>query len=318
MITLEEIENVRQELPAAIVRTPVVRAATLSEETGGTVLLKMENLQVTGSYKSRAAFTILNRLSDEQKKCGAAISSSGNFAAAFAYMGALLGIPATVVMMKKTSPYKAERVRNCGAQVVLCDNNNQARWDTLDQLERERGLTVINTWEDANVLRGHGSIGLEIVEQVPDIDVVLVPVSSGGLIGGLATAVKALRPSAKVIGIQPEGSQAAYRSFHQDTLCEVEEPVTICDSLIAARPGALPFAHIRQYVDDMVLVSDDQVRYAVRTLASAVKLVVEPGGAVGVAAMQSGVVDVRNKTVVALLSGGNIAPAHLGTILQEA
>lgn len=317
MVTLEEIEAARQALPPVIVRTPVVRADALSEALGATVWLKAENLQVTGSYKARAAYIILNRLPEDRKRRGAAISSSGNFAAAFAYMGGLLGIPTVVVMMEKTSPYKVERTRRFGAEVVFCENRTQARFEMLDRLEQERGVTAIKTWDDANVIRGHGTIGLEIIEQVPDADMVLVPVSSGGLIAGVATAAKTMRPSVNVVGVQPEGSQAMYRSFHAGALCEVAEPSTICDALVAARPGALPFAHVQKYVDGMVLVTDDQVKQAVRVLADAVKLVVEPGGAVGVAAMQTGAVDVRGKTVVALISGGNIALPQLGAILAE-
>ncbi|MBI4551781.1 MAG: threonine/serine dehydratase [Candidatus Latescibacteria bacterium] len=318
MITLKEIDLAWQELPPDVVRTPVLRADALSEETSGTVLLKAENLQVTGSYKARASFTILNRLSDDEKRRGAAISSSGNFAAAFAHMGTRLGIPTTVVMMQKTSPYKVERTRRFGAEVVLCENRHESRWETLDRLKAERGITVINTFEEPNVMRGHGTIGLEIMEHVPDVDVVLVPISSGGLIAGVATAVKEIRPSARVIGVQPEGSQAMYRSFRQGQVCGIDEARTICDALIAGRPGVLPFEHVQRYVDDVVLVSDEQVKHAVRTLAGTTKLVVEPSGAVGIAAMQAGLVDVHGQTVVALVSGGNIALAQLAGILGEA
>jgi threonine dehydratase len=317
MITREEIEHARAELPSEVVNTPVLHADAISKKIGATLLLKTENLQVTGSYKSRAAFTILNRLSDEQKQRGAAISSSGNFAAAFAYMGSLLDIPTVVVMMQKTSPFKVERTRGFGAEVVLCENNNQARWDTLDRLERESGLAAINTWENADVVRGHGTIGLEILEQAPDVDVVIVPVSSCGLIAGIATAVKSTRPAAKVVGVQPEGSQAGYRSFHEGAICEVAEPETICDALIAAHPGALPFEHVQQHVDDVVLVSDEQAKGAIRALASTTKLVAEPGGAVSVAAAMAGVIDVRGKTAVSLISGGNISMSLLGEFLSS-
>lgn len=317
MITLEDIEKARRALPPEIVYTPIVRAEAVSEQVGGDVRLKAENLQVTGSYKFRAAFTMLDRLTPDQKKRGAAISSSGNFAAAFAYMGRLLDVPTTIVMMEKTSPYKVERTRKFGARVVLCENRNQARWDTLKKLDAEEGITVINTWEDPDVVIGHGSIGVEIMEQVPDAEVVLVPVSSSGLIAGIATAVKTMKPDAQVIGIQPEGSQAVYRSFHQNTICEVPEPDTICDALVAPRPGGLPFKHVQKYVDDMVLVSDEQAIEAIRLLISTTKLVAEPGGAVAVAALLNGKVDVARKSVVALLSGGNIRPAQLGSYLQH-
>ena len=315
MVTLEEIEQARRELPPEIVYTPLLRSPSVSDQSGADVWFKAENLQVTGSYKTRAAFTILNRLTDVQKVKGAAISSSGNFATAFAFMGTLLGIPTAIVMMEKTSPYKIRRTMDYGGEAVLCENHNQARWDTLDRLGRERGITAINTWEDENVVRGHGSIGAEIMAQAQDLDAVIVPVSSGGLIGGVATAVKTLNPAVKVIGVQPEGSQAVYQSFLKKEICEMPEPNTVCDSLVAPRPGNLTFEHVMAYVDEMVLVSDAQAIDAVKYLIGATKLVVEPGAAVGVAALLNGIVSLEGKKVVVLLSGGNIMPAQLAGYL---
>ncbi len=315
LVTLEEIEQARKLFPPEIVYTPVLRSGAISDQTGADIWLKTENLQVTGSYKTRAAYTILNGLSDDQKKRGAAISSSGNFATAFAFMGTLLKIPTAIVMMEKTSPYKIRRTRAYGAEAVLCENRNRARWDTLDRLGRERGITVIDTWEDEHVIRGHGSIGAEIMEQASDLDAVIVPVSSGGLIGGVAAAVKALNPAVRVIGVQPEGSQAVYQSFLKKEICEVPEPDTVCDSLVAPRPGVLTFEHVARYVDEMVLVSDEQAIDAVKYLIGTAKLVVEPGGAVGVAALLNGIVSLEGKKVVALLSGGNIMPTQLAGYL---
>jgi len=318
MVTLEEIEQARRELPPEIVYTPLLRSPSVSDQSGADVWFKAENLQLTGSYKTRAAFTILNRLSDVQKERGAAISSSGNFATAFACMGTLLGIPTAIVMMEKTSPYKIRRTRDYGGEAVLCENHNQARWDTLDRLGRERGITAINTWEDENVVRGHGSIGAEIMAQAQDLDAFIVPVSSGGLIGGVATAVKTLNPAVKVIGVQPEGSQAVYQSFLKKEICEMPEPNTVCDSLVAPRPGNLTFEHVMAYVDEMVLVTDAQAIDAVKYLIGATKLVVEPGGAVGVAALLNGIVSLEGKKVVVLLSGGNIMPEQLAGYLGAA
>ncbi len=315
MVSLKEIEQAREQFPSEIIYTPLMKSSAISDQVGGQVSLKAENLQVTGSYKTRAAFTILSRLSKEQKRYGAAISSSGNFATAFAFMGSVLKIPTAVVMMEKTSPYKVSRTKNYGGEVVLCQNHNQARWDTLRKLSYDKGLTAINTWEDENVIRGHGSIGSEIIEQMASVDVVIVPVSSGGLIGGIATAVKSLNPSVKIIGVQPEGSQAVYQSFLKKEICELPEPNTVCDSLVAPRPGKIPFDHLIQYVDDMVLVSDKQAIGAVKYLISKAKLVVEPGGAVGVAAALNGVVSLKDKKVVILLSGGNIEPQQLAGYL---
>jgi len=316
MITLNEIRQARAEFPTLIRRTPLLKSESLSEQLGATVWLKCENLQVTGSYKARAAFTLLNRLSADQKKRGAALTSSGNFAVAFAYMGRLLGVPTAIVMMKKTSPLKVETTRRYGGEVVLCENRFEARFETLRQLEAERGIVAINHLEDPTVAIGHGTVALEILEQLPEADTVLVPISTGGLLAGVAAAVKETKPSAQVIGVQPEGSDATYRSFRAGKVVTIAEVNTICDALTATHPGELMFSFIRRYVDDVVLVSDEEVRAAVAFLVRHDKLVVEPSGAVGVAALRAGKVKAKGNAV-ALLTGGNVAPSLLAEILRR-
>ena len=316
LVTLAEIRQAGAQLPPQILRTPVLASEDLGERCGAPVWFKPENLQVTGSYKARAAFTMLNNLPVEQRRNGAAISSSGNFASAWAYMGRLLGIPTAVVMQEKTSPLKVEKTRRYGAEVILCPNDFDARWRTLFALEEERGIRPINTFEYRDVIRGHGTIGVEIAEDLPDVDIVLIPVSSGGLIAGAAAAIKEMRPSARVIGVQPAGSSAVHTSLQRGEVTRIEKVNTICDALIAAVPGALPFAHIRRYVDEMVLVTDDEVKSAIRWLVERAKLVVEAGGAVCAAALLTGKVKPSGKTVV-LLSGGNIMPETLAQYLLE-
>ncbi|MBM3459778.1 MAG: pyridoxal-phosphate dependent enzyme, partial [Armatimonadetes bacterium] len=185
LVPLAAIEAARANLPPQIVHTPLLVSEDLQEITGVPVWLKPENLQVTGSYKARAAFTMLNNLPAEFRARGAAISSSGNFASAWAYMGRLLGIPTAVVMQEKTSPLKVEKTRRYGAEVILCPNDFDARWRTLFSLEPERGIRAINTFEYEDVVSGHGTIGLELADDLPDVDTVLIPVSSGGLIAGV-------------------------------------------------------------------------------------------------------------------------------------
>lgn len=316
LVTLDEMRAAAAKLPPQVVRTPLLVSEDLSEEAGAPVWLKPECLQITGSYKARAAFTMLNQLSPEQKRAGAAISSSGNFASAWSYMGRLLGIPTAVVMQEQTSPLKIAKARRYGAEVILCPNDFDARWRTLFALREERGIEPINTFEYADVVSGHGTIGLELAADLPDVETVLIPVSSGGLIAGVATAVKELCPRARVIGVQPEGSHAVYTSLRTGELTRIEKVDTICDALIAAVPGGLPFAHIRKYVDDMVLVSDDEVKAAIRWLVEKSKLVVEAGGAVCAAALLTRKVRPAGKTI-ALLSGGNILPATLAQYLLE-
>jgi threonine dehydratase len=317
MVTLKDIHTAQSELPSVIRRTPLLPSEELSEATGSRVFLKCENLQVTGSYKARAAFTILNRLSAEQKQRGAALSSSGNFASAFAYMGRWLGVPTAIVMMQKTAPFKVEKTRRYGGEIVFCENRYEARFEALERLQRERGIAAINHLEDANVIIGHGTIGAEIMEQLPDADAMLVPISTGGLIAGVATAVKGIKPTAKVIGVQPEGANATYLSFQRGEVVKIPEVNTICDALTATYPGALPWEHIQRYVDDVVTVSDEDVKDAVVFLAEHAKCVVEAGGAVAVAALRTGKVSLPGKHIVALLSGGNIALKTLAVWMTE-
>lgn len=313
MVVTAEIEAARQQLPPAVVRTPLLPCPALLE--GTPAFLKAENLQVTGSYKARAAYTVLASLGREARRRGAALASSGNFAAAFAFMGRLLGIPTAVVMMRKTAAYKVERARGLGAEVVFCADRWEAREELLARLEADRGLTVIHHYEDPRVIAGHGTIGLEIVDDCPDVALVLVPVSSGGLLAGVAAAVKGRRPGARVVGVQPKGADAMARSLEAGRVVSIPEARTMCDALIATSPGELPFRHAQRDVEAVVRVSEAEIAAAVRFLATEAKLVVEPGGAVATAALLSGRVRPGPNPTVALVSGGNIAPERLAALL---
>lgn len=316
MVTVAEIEQARAELPPEIVRTPVVHQDELSRICRSPVRFKLENLQVTGSYKSRAAFTLLNRLPHDRRLRGAALSSSGNFASAFAYMGRLLDIPTAVVMLDRTSPLKVAKSRRYGAEIVFCGERFEDRWAVLESLEKERGITSLNTFESKDVVAGHGTIGLEMLEQMPEVDTVLVPVSSGGLIAGIATVIKERSPGTRVVGVQPAGSYAVTESMRVGEPVRIPEVRTICDALIAQKPGNLPFEHIQKYVDEMVLVSDDDAIHAVRWLAEEGKIVAEAGGAVCVAALLREKVKNPGRVLV-LVSGGNIAPDTLAEYLTR-
>jgi threonine dehydratase len=316
LVSIADVYAARVRLPAEIVRTPLIPCDALSRQVGAEVWLKAENLQVTGSYKARAAFTLLDRLPPEQRARGAALTSSGNFAQAMAYMGRLLSVPTSLVMAEGTSPLKVERTQAFGGEVVFCGSDFEDRWRTLARLEEERGIRAINHFEDPDVVAGHGTLGWEILEQSPTPDTVLVPVSSGGLIAGIAVTIKALHPSTHVIGIQPEGSNAMHASRAAGHVVAIPEVRTLCDALTAGRPGELTFAHVQACVDDIVLVSDAQVVEAVAFLAEQTRLVVEPGGAVGVAALLSGRVRPTG-TTIALLSGGNVDRERLARYLGE-
>ena len=315
LITLKEIEEARAGLPPDIRWTPLVPFSRNSAEVGNERLhLKLENLQVTGAYKPRAAFHILGSLTPEERARGVVMSSSGNFAQAFAYAGKRLGIPVVVVMMENMSPYKIEAIRGYGTEIVFCENRYSARKPMMEKIARERGMHVINTAEDRRVAIGHAGIGLEILDDMPDVETVIVPCSSGGLIAGVASAIKLRSPGVRIVGVNPEGGAAIHRSL------EAGEPVTLdrwesmADGLSATRPGDFPFAHIRERVDEVVLVSEEEIAEAFRLLFSRGKILAEPSGAVSVAAWMTDRAGEGAKTI-AVISGGNVAAEAVSTLL---
>jgi threonine dehydratase len=304
-VTLNQIRAAAAAVKPFIYETPLLPAPELSNICGNHAFLKTENLQVTGSFKIRAAMNSVLNLPSKQIS-GVVASSSGNFAQAVAWAGSQLNIPVTIVMEQRSSPLKVARTRQYGAEVVFCENNFLSRDRTVERLKNERGLVMLHPYNLPEVVAGNGSIGLEIMAQWPDVDLVLVPVSGGGLISGIATALKELRPSVQIVGVQAETSNAAYLSFQRGEIVTLEAPVTIADGLRAS-PKEITFAHIQKYVDDFVLVSDEAIRRAVVFLLENNKLLVEPSGAVGVAALLTGKLSVMGKNVVAILSGGNIS-----------
>jgi threonine dehydratase len=306
LTTLDDIKTARAALPAAIRRTPILPLARNSAEVGKeNLFLKCENLQVTGAYKVRAAFTVLRSLSDAQRKRGLVVTSSGNFAQAYAYAGAQMGVPIVVVMLDSTSAYKVENTKGYGAEVVFCGTDALARQPIVESLAKERGMTAIDNWEYPPIVAGHASIGMEIVEDCPDVETVLAPVSSGGMAAGIATAVKLSNPKVRVVGVQPEKANAAYVSMQQGEATAIDYWDSMADGLSARRPGEYPFRHLQEYMDEIVLISERDIADAFRTILYRGKLLGEPAGVVAAAAFLSGKVDTGRKTV-AMLSGGNV------------
>ncbi len=316
LTTMADIERARQALPDGIRRTPVMPVAPDSGWVGRERLfVKCENLQVTGSYKPRAAFTVLASLTDAQRSRGVVMSSSGNFAQGFAWAGREAGVPITVVMMDQSSPFKVAATRGYGAEVVFCGTSAANRMPTVERLARERGLTPIDVFEHPPIPAGHASIGLEILEDHPDVERILVPVSSGGLAGGIATAVKLTRPQVEVIGVQPDGANATYLSLREGAPVTIDHWQSMADGLAALRPGDWPFRHLQAYLDDIVQVSEQDIADAFRALLFRAKILVEPAGAVAPAAFLGGAVP-RDKNTVAVISGGNVAEPVVRTMLE--
>ena len=316
LTTLDDIKGARNALPSVVRRTPILPLAPESCDIGHEKLfLKAECLQVTGAYKVRAAFNVIRCLSEVERKRGIVLASSGNFAQAFAFAGAQLGVSVVVVMLDQTSSNKVLATQELGAEVVFCGRDALNRQPTVEVIAGDRGITSIDTWEYPPVIAGHGSIGLEIIEDAPEVEQILVPVSSGGVAAGIATAVKLSSPHIRIIGVQPEGANAYFLSRKAGKPVTLNHWDTIADGLSARFPGAYPFHHLQEYLDDVVLVSEKDIAASFRSLLYRGKLLVEPAGAVAAAAFFSGKVD-QDRTTVAAVTGGNVTAETVQTLLS--
>lgn len=315
LITLDEIRATRASMPPIIRRTPILPFAAAPAEIGAERLfLKLETHQVTCAYKPRAAFSVMNALSPEARAKGVVMTSSGNFAQGFALAGRIMKVPVVVVMLDKTSPYKVAATRAHGAEVYFSGTDAAQRQPTVERVARERGMTAIDTWEDRPVALGHAGIGLEIVEDMPDVEQVLVPVSSGGMAAGTATAIKLLRPDIKVIGVQPERANAYYVSRQKGEPTMIDHWDSMADGLSAVRPGEFPFRHLQKYMDDVVLIREQDIADAFRALLFGAKVMGEPAGVVAAAGYLSGKVN-RAKKTVAVVTGGNLTEEMVQKLL---
>ena len=285
------------------------------------LLIKAESLQPTGAFKLRGAYAAISALSREARGAGVVAHSSGNHAHAVAYAAALLGVPATVVVPANAPPIKVEAARSLGARIVFCEPGLAARTRTVDQLISEHGYAPIPPFDHRDVIAGQGTVGLEIAADCPDVDLVVCPVGGGGLISGVAAAVTATRPGALVVGVEPElaaDARDSLRAGHRVAWPAADTQRTIADALRADQVGELPMRHMLAQVHDIVTVSEDEIRAAMRLLATGARLVAEPGGAVAVAACLFRSDELpRARRRVAILSGGNVDPALLAEVLRS-
>ncbi len=317
-VSLDDIRAAAQRIAGAVLRTPCPPSAALAEATGCDVYCKLEYLQRTGSFKERGARNALLLLSEDQKRCGVIAASAGNHAAALSYHGKLLNVPVTVVMPLVAPFMKIQTCERMGARVLLHGSDiDEARQHAMQFVE-EQGLTYINGFDDPHIIAGQGTLGLEILEQVPDCDAIVVPIGGGGLIAGLALAVKTLRPAVKIIGVQSD------RTASYDAAMKAGKPVTIAmsptlaDGLAVPRVGNNAFAIARPRVDKTVIVSEPMIALAVLRLVELEKAVVEGAGATPLAALLGGQLpELRGKKVVLPLCGGNIDTNILGRIIER-
>ena len=292
-------------------------SGTLSRMTGNQIYLKPENLQVTGSFKLGGAINVIFNLTDEQKKKGVVTCSAGNWAQAVAYASRLFNIRAVIVMAENASQTKINATRGYGAEVVVYGRNSNDVVSKAMALSNSDGLTYLSPFEDDYLIAGHGTIGLEILKEKPDTEVVFCPIGGGALISGIALAIKAKNTKVKIIGVEPENANAMWLSLKQNSIMEKENVNTIADGLALKKPGIKPFNIVRKYVDEIVLVTEDEIKKALVFLLERAKLLVEPSGAVSVAAAISNQLNMKDKEVVAILSGGNIDLDKLNQILKE-
>ena len=315
LVTLAEIEDARQRLRGVAVQTPLDRSRALSDHVGGPVFIKCENLQRTGSFKIRGAYNRICRLSDSEKAAGVVAASAGNHAQGVALAASLTGTPATLFMPSAASLPKVEATRRYGADVVLTGKDFGAAFAAAEQRVQETGAVFVHPFDHPHVIAGQGTAGWEIAEQSPDVATVVVPIGGGGLMAGIAAALRELKPSVRLIGVQAAGAAAFPASLERGKPVPLESMSTIADGIAANRPGDLTLAHIAEQVDEVVTVTDEAIAEAVVFTAERMKLVLEPAGAAGVAAVLQNAAELRPPVTV-VLSGGNIDPLLLLNVIR--
>lgn len=318
MLSLADIQQARERIRGQVVLTPCTPAGGFGEEFGGEAWFKFENLQRTGSFKERGALNRLLLLAPEERSRGVITASAGNHAQGVAFHAGRLGIPATIVMPERTPLVKVSNTAGFGAQVVLHGGNyDEAMAEALRRRE-ENGLTLVHPFDDPAVIAGQGTIGLELLEQCPGLDTVVVPVGGGGLISGIATAIKSIRPEVRVVGVETAAIPAALRSREAGERVTMPAAETIAEGIAVRRIGQETFALIERYVDELVAVDEEAIASAVLLLLEREKTVVEAACAVTVAATLGGHLgDLAGRTVVMMLSGGNIDVNLLSRIIDR-
>lgn len=323
-VALEDIERARDLLDGVIVPTPLDHSRALGRITGSTVHLKCENLQRAGSFKVRGAYVRMARLSPEERARGVVAASAGNHAQGVALAAAKLGVKARIYMPLGVSLPKLQATRDHGAEVVLLGNNVDEALAAAQRYSEESGAVVIHPFDHEDIVAGQGTIGLEILEQDPEVDTIIMGIGGGGLLAGVAVAVKEMARRTgrqiRIIGVQAENAAAYPPSLAADAVVPLSNVSTIADGIAVGRPGQIPFQIIRELVDGVVTVSEDAIANALVFLLERSKMVVEPAGAVGVAALLEGKLEelgIESKRTVAVLSGGNIDPMLMLKVIQS-
>lgn len=318
MPTLDQIRSARERIRGHVHVTPTVTSSRLGERVGVTLFLKCENLQKTGSFKVRGALNKIAQLTTAERERGVITVSAGNHAQAVAWAARKEGISATVVMFAAASPAKVEASRGYGADVVLYGESGIQSFEKARELEKQRGYTFVHPFDDELVAAGAGTVGLELLEQVPDLDVVVVPIGGGGLIAGMLPAIKELNPHVRVYGVEPRGASSMRQSLDTGQPVHLQSINTIADGLAAPYAGDIPFQMVQRYAEDVVVIDDDAIARAVPELLLNTKLLAETAGAAATAAVLTRAIPLRDgERVAALVSGGNIDLGKLTMVLSQ-
>ncbi|MBW9312225.1 threonine ammonia-lyase [Fusobacterium nucleatum] len=315
MAKLEDFIKAKKKLSKVLLETHLIYSPIFSKESGNKVFIKPENLQKTGSFKIRGAYNKISNLTDTEKKRGVIASSAGNHAQGVAYGAKESGIKAIIVMPKSTPLIKVESTKQYGAEVILHGDVYDDAYKKAKELEEKEGYVFVHPFNDEDVLDGQGTIALEILEELPETDIILVPIGGGGLISGIACAAKILKPEIKIIGVEPEGAASAYEAIKENKIIELKEANTIADGTAVKKIGDLNFEYIKKYVDEIITVSDYELMEAFLLLVEKHKIIAENSGILSVAATKK--LKEKNKKVVSVISGGNIDVLMISSMINK-
>ncbi len=317
VLTLEKIEEARSRLAGVASLTPLDYSVTFSAITGNTVYLKLENMQKTGSFKIRGAYNKIMSLNEEERLRGVIAASAGNHAQGVAYAAGRAGLRCTVVMPAGAPISKVMATRGYGADVILAEGGYDEAFQHAVELQAKSGATLVHSFNDPDIISGQGTIAMELLEQLPEIEAILVPVGGGGLIAGIAFVLKKVKPGVRIIGVQAGGAPSMFLSFKEGALTGCRETCTFADGIAIRQPGDITFSVIKEYVDEIVTVDDEEIASSVLMLLERSKLVVEGAGAVGLAALIHKKTGLISAKTVVLLSGGNIDVNILSIIIER-
>ena len=315
MAKLEDFIKAKKKLSKVLLETHLIYSPIFSKESGNKVFIKPENLQKTGSFKIRGAYNKISNLTDAEKKRGVIASSAGNHAQGVAYGAKESGIKAVIVMPKSTPLIKVESTKQYGAEVILHGDVYDDAYKKAKELEEKEGYVFVHPFNDEDVLDGQGTIALEILEELPETDIILVPIGGGGLISGIACAAKILKPEIKIIGVEPEGAASDYEAIKENKVVELKEANTIADGTAVKKIGDLNFEYIKKYVDEIITVSDYELMEAFLLLVEKHKIIAENSGILSVAATKK--IKEKNKKIVSVISGGNIDVLMISSMINK-